>query len=282
MIKTLAAGAIGVSASNLDEALAAAKLGGFEGLDFSLGQAEHLGGAEARARFEAAGVQPAVFGVPFEWRRDEEAWLGGLKALPALADLAKTIGCTRCATWVMPASNDLEFEAMRAFHVNRFRPIAEILGERGIALGLEFVGPKTLRAKFSYEFVYTLGGMLDLAREIGPNVGLLLDSFHLYTSHGTVDDVRALRAQDVVYVHINDAVEGRTPDEQIDGDRRLPGATGAIDLPGFLRALAEIGYEGPVACEPFFWGLKELTTDEDRLETVKQAVDRVFDQACVA
>jgi sugar phosphate isomerase/epimerase len=31
----------------------------------------------------------------------------------------------------------------------------------------------------------------------------------------------------------------------------LPGASGVIDLAGFLGALAHIGYDGPAAVEPF-------------------------------
>ena len=41
------------------------------------------------------------------------------------------------------------------------------------------------------------------------NIGVILDSYHWYTAGGTVADIRALRAEDVVYVHVNDAPEGR-------------------------------------------------------------------------
>jgi sugar phosphate isomerase/epimerase len=235
-----------------------------------------MGAEAAHKKFRAAGVAPAVFGVPFEWRADEEGWRNGLERLPALAAAAQTLGCTRCATWIMPASDDREFDANLAFHIARFRPIAEILGEHGISLGLEFVGPKTLRARFVHPFIFNAEGMLEMADQIGPNVGLLLDSFHWFTSHGTVDHLLRLRASDVVYVHINDAVPDRTPDEQIDGDRRLPGATGVIDIVGFLRALHKMGYDGPVAVEPFYPPLNELPSDDARLKAVKDSLDHVF------
>lgn len=56
---------------------------------------------------------------------------------------------------------------------------------------------------------------------------------------------------DVVYVHVNDGTGGRGPDEQIDNERQLPGATGIIDSTGFLHALRDMNYEGPVVVEPF-------------------------------
>ena len=279
MIKTLSAGAIGVRTENLDAGLAAAKQGGFDGLEFSIGEVAAMGADVARDKFKAAAIEPAVFGVPVDWRGDEDKWMASLKELPALANAARDLGCNRCATWIMPADNDRPFGANLKFHVERFRPIAEILGECGVSIGLEFVGPKTLRDKFTHTFVYDMAGMLDMAGRIGPNVGLLLDCFHWYTSHGTVDDIRRLKPEQVVYVHINDAAEGRTEDEQIDGDRRLPAQSGVIDIAGFLGALHQIGFDGPVACEPFYPKLNDLPSDQERMSTVKAAIDKAFASA---
>ena len=70
-------------------------------------------------------------------------------------------------TWIMPQSNDRPFDQNFAFHVERFKPIARILDNFGISLGLEFIGPKTLRDAGKYPFVHTLHGMLAMGREIG-------------------------------------------------------------------------------------------------------------------
>lgn len=279
MIKTLSAGAIGVRTHNLDDAIAAAVTGGFEGLEFSIDEVANLGAEVAKQKFAEAGIVPAVFGVPVDWRGDESAWRESLRGLPRLAKAAADLGCLRCATWIMPGDNEKDFEQNTQFHVERFRPIAEGLAEYGISVGLEFVGPKTLRSQFVHEFVCDAQGMLELGHRIGPNVGLLLDSFHWFTCHGTVEDLCTLKAEQIVYVHINDAVAGRDIDEQLDGDRRLPGATGVIDISAFLKTLTEIGYPGPVAVEPFFPPLNDLPSDEERLATVKTSIDRVFEQA---
>lgn len=281
MIKTLSAGAIGVRTRNLDDAIAAAVTGGFQGLEFSVDEVANLGAEVAKEKFAAAGIVPAVFGVPVDWRGDEATWRESLKGLPRLAKAAADLGCLRCATWIMPADNEKTFEKNTQFHVERFRPIAEVLGEYGISIGLEFVGPKTLRSQFVHEFVCTADGMLELGHRIGPNVGLLLDCFHWFTCRGTIEELRSLKPEEIVYVHINDAVAGRDIDEQLDGDRRLPGATGVIDIASFLQVLDEIGYTGPVAAEPFYPPLNDLPSDEDRLKTVKDAVDRVFEEAGV-
>jgi sugar phosphate isomerase/epimerase len=114
-----------------------------------------------------------------------------------------------------------------------------------------------------------MDGMLALCAAIGTgNMGLLLDSYHWHTSHGTVQDIRKLQDSDVVFVHLNDALPGISVDELMDTVRALPGETGVIDLAGFLGALDEIGYTGPAAVEPFSERLNALPAEQALQETV--------------
>jgi sugar phosphate isomerase/epimerase len=283
MYKALSPGAIGVRAGNLDEALQAAKVGGFGGVEINPSEiadlVEQQGAESVRAQFDEAGLKPAGWGLPTDWRTTEEAWRGDLEKLPRLAKAAAAIGCDRTMTWILPMSDTRPFDENRQYHIDRFRPIAQILADHGCRIGLEFIGPKTLRDSQRYPFIYRMQDMLDMGREIGPNVGLLLDCWHWYTSGSTVEELRSLRPEQIVYVHVNDAPEGVSLDEQVDNVRALPGETGVIDIAGFLKTLREIGYEGPVTPEPFKKELKELATDEDRLRTVGQSMDRIFTQA---
>ena len=282
MFKGLSPGAIGVRAGNLDEALAAAKTGGFGGVEFNPSEIADLidsqGAEAARARFIESGIQPAGWGLPTDWRGSEEKWQEGLAELPRLAKAAAAVGGTRVSTWIMPCSNNRPFEENYEFNVARFTPIAQILGDHGVSLGLEFIGPKTLWASQKYPFIHTMPEMLAMGREIGPNVGLLLDCWHWYTSHGTLDDLKALKPAQVVYVHVNDGPLGVPVDEQLDGVRGLPGTTGVIDIAGFLQALRGIGYDGPVVPEPFV-DLSGLPSDEARLKTVGAAMDDIWKKA---
>jgi sugar phosphate isomerase/epimerase len=81
-----------------------------------------------------------------------------------------------------------------------------------------------------------------------------------------------------VDAHINDAMEGRGPDEQIDNERRLPGASGVIDLTVFLQGLKAIGYTGPVTPEPFSPELSEMSP-EDAIRTTAEALLGVWQAA---
>ena len=283
MYKGLSPYAISVPVKSLEEAIAAARTGGFGGVEFNAQEVatrvENDGPEAVKALFAAAGVLPAGWGLPVDWRGSEEAWWRGLTELPRLARSAAAIGGTRTSTWIMPASNNLDYAENWAFHVERFAPIATILAEYGCALGLEFFGPKTLRDGQKYPFVFTLPKMVDLGQAIGPNVGLLLDCWHWYTSRGTVDDIRKLKPEQVVYVHVNDAPAGVDVDSQIDNTRALPGETGVIDIVGFLSALREIGYDGPVTPEPFKKELADLPDNDARLKTVGATMTSIFDLA---
>jgi sugar phosphate isomerase/epimerase len=124
-----------------------------------------------------------------------------------------------------------------------------------------------------------MSDMLDLGRKIGPNVGILLDAWHWYTSRGTLDELRALKPEQVIYVHVNDAPAGVAIDQQVDPVRDLPGATGVIDITGFLRALKTIGYDGPITPEPFKKELADLPDSETRARTVGAAMDKIFRSA---
>ena len=283
MYTALSPSAIGVRASDLPSAIEAARVGGFEGVEFAVnevaGLVERHGAEHVRGLFEDAGLRPAAWSLPTDWRGDEVTWRRDLEKLPRLATAAAAVGCPRTTTWVLPSSDELLFEENYRFHVERFTPIARILAEHGCQLGLEFVGPKTMRDSRRHPFIYTMAGMLEMGAEIGTNVGLLLDCWHWYTSGGTLDELHALRPEQVVYVHVNDAPAGVPVDEQFDNVRALPGETGVIDITGFLQAMSAIGYDGPVAPEPFKQELGDLPSDAARLELVGAAMERVFRDA---
>jgi sugar phosphate isomerase/epimerase len=282
MYKNLNTGAIGVKAT-LAEQLDLARRHGFAGIDFSISEAQTLAEAQGvdavKQLFAASGVKPGSWGFPVDYRKDKATWRSGLAALPKQAALAAELGCLRTATWILPGDNEMSFWEYFAFHVDRLRPAAQILKEHGHRFGMEFIGPKTMRDTRKHLFVYTLDGMLALGAAIGTgNMGLLLDIWHLYTSHGSVDDVRKLAATDIVSVHVNDAPAGIEVDQQIDQVRTLPGETGVLPIADFLQALQEIGYDGPVTSEPFSQRVRDLPPEQAVAETTA-AMNKIWRQA---
>lgn len=227
---------------------------GFDGCDIDMGWAVSQGADDARALYHQHKQRIGGWG-PFDWRGDDASFRDGLKAFEASARLASQLSVDSCATWIMPSS-ERRFIDNWSFHVTRLKEIASVLGAQGLRLGLEFVSPYHLRTKFPHEFIFTPGQMLELAADVGENVGLLVDSFHCYNAGVTWADLAKIPASKIVLVHINDCPAGPLSEVQ-DFRRVLPGE-GVIDLRGFVGALQKTGYQGPVSIEVFSDDLKSL------------------------
>jgi len=276
--KNLGTGHIGVSA-NQRQALEYAAKYGFDSITPNLGEFENKSAAEIRewvATMKEKGIRYGSGGLPVEFRRDQDRFESDLAQLPRRAQVLGQMGVKRTATWITPGHRQLTYLQQFEMLKKRFREVAKILKDHDISLGLEFVGPRTSRARSRFAFICTQVEMMELAEAIGTgNVGLLLDSWHWYTSHGTIEELLQLSSKDVVHVHVNDAPSGIDVDEQMDNRRQLPVTSGVIDMKGFINALVKIGYDGPVECEPFDQGLRKMDNDP-ALRKTKDALDRVW------
>ena len=87
-----------------------------------------------------------------------------------------------------------------------------------------------------------------------PEVGLLIDAWHVFRADTTLDDLRsAVRPEMIFGVELDDAdldVVGTLFEDTVDR-RRLCGE-GTFDLPGLATVLRELGFEGP-------WGVEILS-----------------------
>jgi sugar phosphate isomerase/epimerase len=253
----------------LPEYVALAARHGFRGVEFSIGEAARYaaghGLAATKALFAEHGVRPASFGLPVEWRKDDAVFARDLDALAPLAELARELGCDRCTTHVLPDGGE-PVKEYAARSSQRLIAAAQVLQKSGVRLGLEFLGPKHFRTNPDNVWFYNIPGALrvigDMAQAGGlTNLGLLVDAWHWYTSGGTTADLASVPVEQIVHVHINDAPD-IPRDEQVDSVRLLPGASGVIDIVGFLQTLNALGYDGPVAVETFSEELRALPPDE--------------------
>ena len=257
----LGPGMIGIRA-NMAESMRLASEYGFEAIEPSLGELASMSDtamSQFREDLKAKGLVlgAAGTGMPIGRPADEfNSWLGNFNKQTAALQKA---GGKRLVTWISCCDAKLEYADNFRLHAQRVREIATMLADQDISLGLEYIGPKTSWTRQKFPFIHTMRQMRELITETGKrNIGLLLDSWHWYTAGDKVSDILALGNEDVVGVHINDAPAGIAVDQQLDNRRALPASTGVIDIGGFLGALQKIGYDGPIAAEPFDSSLGKL------------------------
>lgn len=231
---------------------------GFPGADVMLGPAMLAGASATKDLLAELKVKPAIVDFPVDFRKDDQTFKASLAKLDEAAQFAAAIGCPRMITYIMPAS-DTPKDELRRTYKQRFSESARILARSGVRLGLEFLGPLEFRKAKPYEFIWRMNDMLAFAKECGPNVGLLLDSWHWHHARATTGDIIAAGRDRIVHVHFNDAPN--LPPEQIHDNQRLLPGEGVIDLVGFLRALETIRYNDALSVE-VFGRTKDMTPEQ--------------------
>lgn len=267
----LTPGAIGVSGNPI-AIIELARAHGFESVQPDAGflaRQDPDGISRVTDALAKAGLRWGAAGLPVEFRRDEETFRRDIDRLPTALKALHQAGVTRIGTWLMPGHNELTEEENWDRHVRRLREVARLCRDAGLHLGLEYVGTPSVRARFKFPFAYRLASTRRLIADLAvPGTGVILDSWHWWMAGDGVADVAALPREEVVAVDLNDAPAGIPAAEQQDNRRELPLATGVIPVQGFLRALVDIGYDGPVRAEPFNNPLNALDNEAACARTI--------------
>ena len=285
MYKSLSAGNVNMNPNGFKQTLELARNHGFGAVSYSPEslKSEGIDTFQALDLMGQYGVIISDFGLPVQIKNKDEF----NKSFPSLEPAAKAaakLGIHRSCTWMLSFSNDFGYAENFKFHTDMFRLISEVLNEYGILFGVEFLGPKPILNSGKYPFIHTLGQMLELCDAVGTgNIGVLLDAHHCYCSGLKGGEfVKHIRNErDIVLVHLNDD-RPDTPIEEIkDSPRYYPGepGSGGNDLHGFMNALKQIKYTGPVVLEPFSEVLKNIKDDDknDKIaKIVSESIDSVW------
>jgi sugar phosphate isomerase/epimerase len=240
------------------EAIDIAASAGFAAVDLMVRDLVAVGDrpADLRRRMDDYGLKGGAFPLPVSWRGDEDTFLRDLADLPRQAEAAAVLGLTRTGTWVMPELPEgMGREQTIQLHLTRLGGITETLDQFGIRIGLETIGVASFR-KGVTPLLFTrqgdLGPLLNPLAAHHKNVGLLLDSFHLYAADESLGSALAQGIDSLVWVHVADLPPGSDSERSRieDHNRGLPGEHGAVYNRAILAVLADRGYDGPVTAEP--------------------------------
>ena len=243
---------IGISTWVWDSPLTDANLGGhlariaalgFDAVELPLENAGDFTAAAVRDALEATGLTPFLVGAMAPGRDLVSTAPASVEAtqayLLACVALAGSIGSpTVCGpfyartgrTWRM--SPEERREAYAELRRN-LEPVADRALEAGVVLGIEPLN------RYETSLINTVDQALEaLGPLLGNGVGIALDSYHLHIEERSL--AAAVRAAGEHVVHV-----------QVCGnDRGAPGGD-QTDWDGFLQALDEVGYTGPLNIESF-------------------------------
>lgn len=164
-----------------------------------------------------------------------------------LARAAREMNCNLLIPVPSPMQSSLSADDVRIQTAESLVELAECCGE-DINLGLEFLGIKECS-------VNNLKDAIKIVKTVNrKNVGLVLDSFHLYLSGSEVTEMKELDRDRIFLVHVNDSEPGDRSKLR-DFNRLFPGE-GVIDLKRLAVDLAELRYDGFLSLEllrPSYW-----------------------------
>ena len=282
MYKSLNTGNVNINANGFAQTLALASQHGFGAVSYGPAslEAEGIDIFQALDLMGKYGVIISDFGLPVQIQ-NKEGFNKSFAALEPTARAASKLGIHRCCTWMPSFSNDFEYAENFKRHTDMFRLIAEVLNEYGILFGVEFLGPKNILHSGKYPFIHTLKQLMELCDAVGTgNMGVLLDAHHCYCSGLKGGDFAQYirNEREIVLVHLNDDTPDITPEEIKDSPRYYPGEPGGggNDLHGFMGALQQIKYTGPIVVEPFSEALKEIKDNNQIAKIVSDSISSVL------
>ena len=155
--------------------------------------------------------------------------------------LAQALGIPRFVVYHSvdgtPAKDDYAIAA------ERLVVLADLAASYKVRIALEFIARSRLLG--------SLPSTLSVTRKAAhANVGVCLDTFHLFAGVSKLEDLDHLRPGEVEHVHFHD-VPGAVPRELLADTDRTPPGTGVIPLPRVVGALRRIGYAGALSVELF-------------------------------
>lgn len=238
---------------------------GFKGVNIDLQNSSNFSALDKKEILNRYHIKPIAFGFTAEiFNPDESKYEQSVKNFESHLKDAHLIGCNLALCYIPPFSNTLNFNDNFVLASNRLRYLKPLLQKNSIKVGFEFIGPTETREKTKYDFIHTIDGVRALiaSADLYGMAGYKLDVHHWQYSGASLLDLKHLELDYILYVEVNDSLEGYDLFTMPEFNRELPFKTGKTDLRGFLKILVEKGYRGPLAVEPWNTTINNLPLEQ--------------------
>jgi len=155
-------------------------------------------------------------------------------------EIAQALGAPRYIVYSgAGATKPEEYKAAAA----RLARYAETAEPYNVRIGFEFIAGARLAGSFRTA--------LEMVRAANhPNVGVCVDTFHLYAGVSKVEDLLLAKRGEIAHVHFHDAPAALPRELWRDADR-LPPGEGCMPMYDIVKALRRAGYQGVLSVELF-------------------------------
>jgi len=247
MIPGFSAHACGIAAPAGDFGFPAIAAAGFRSVDLRLRDLVESGipASTVRTLLNDIGLLPGNCPFPLDWRGPAIAANAVTQRLEPMLEYASELGIKSFYTRVSESlpEGSSACEAIDD-HRRKLVAIACQLADSGMALAIETVGVESFRngrpaLMPTLKHVRTV--LADGFAQC-PNLGLLVDAFHLHAAEESVTDAVGPWIGRVFGVHLADLPRPlRSRSEILDHERALPGTTGQVPARAILEDLRRLG-----------------------------------------
>jgi sugar phosphate isomerase/epimerase len=200
-------------------------------------RAREAGDSDAQmiTQVREASLPVACLGVERGW-----IWARGAERKRLLAGFAedcaraRALGCSRLMSAVDPGAGGSHNDAVASL-----REVSAMAADAGLVLAFEFNSQSA--------HINSLARARDLVASAGhAGCRLLLDTYHLFRSGATLEEIALLDADEIAYVQYSDVPAAPEAGMTLD---RLPPGQGLIPFKEIFAAILHTGYAGPLSYE---------------------------------
>lgn len=221
-------------------AVTSTKEAGFDFIEVPLLDPAAVDVAMTRKQLEAEGLGATCsLGLSFETdisSEDDEVSARGERLLTSAVEVSAGIGAPFLGGVLYSAMDKYRTPATPASWercVEVLGRVAEVAAREGVTLGIEPVN------RYESNLCNSARQALQMIDHIAAdNVVVHLDCYHMNIEEGDLETPVLLAADRLGYVHVGESHRGYL-------------GSGTVDFARFFRALARVGYQGPVAFESF-------------------------------
>lgn len=259
-----------VDTTPFEEALAAAKAGGFDAVelrrvDFERAGERGFSNTEVLGRVKANGLPVSAVGCEYGWtfaaKGDRERLFASLEEA---CEKAVMLDCATVMSGIGPGTASMEEG------VANIRHAGEIAARHGLRLALE------------YQFQHPIVSRLDILRELiakagQKSVGLLLDAYHLQRGGRPGRGFEEVPGSEISYVQYSDVPD--VPPRAVPPVDRLAPGKGVVRWSALFQLLAAKGYDGWVSYEapnPVHWARPAVDVAREGAVATRRALEAAF------